>query len=189
MTSSNHLERTSKGEISTHDQRHLKQTAQLLLLNPRRARVNKSTLVAQSTVRPDEDIVRDRLPEDLDLEDVGDDLLRLTVNVRVDERDVVVACNDVSEGRETLLDALDSYGRREGVPEVLEFLVGRRVGDEESVPVALGRRGQKQSGHDRGEGMRVRRSDDLPAQSRPMMRVPPIVVLTMGMTSWSSLSK
>jgi hypothetical protein len=37
---------------------------------------------------------------------------------------VVIAADDVAQGGETLLDALDFDGGREGVAEVLEFLVG-----------------------------------------------------------------
>jgi hypothetical protein len=37
---------------------------------------------------------------------------------------VVITADDVTEGGETLFDALDFNGGREGVPQVLEFLVG-----------------------------------------------------------------
>ena len=55
----------------------------------------------------------------------GDDLLGLAIDIRVHEGDVVVARDDVPQCGEPLFDALDGDGVGEGVPEVLELLVGR----------------------------------------------------------------
>lgn len=118
------------------DERHLKQAAQLLLLAPARLGVDEAALVRERAVRADKNVGRDRLPENLDLEDVGNDLLSLAVDVRVDKRDVVVAGDDVAKGREPLLDPLDRDRGREGVADVLQFLVGARRGEEETVPIA-----------------------------------------------------
>ena len=53
----------------------------------------------------------------------------------MDERNVVVTCDDITEGRETFLYTLDGYSGRERIAEMLQFLVGRSVGDEETVAV------------------------------------------------------
>lgn len=98
--------------------------------------MNETSLVAQSTVASDENVAGDGLPEDLDLEDVCDDLLGLSIDIRVNESHVVVAGDDISESGETLLDSLDGDGRREGVSEVLELLIGGGVGEEETVSVS-----------------------------------------------------
>jgi hypothetical protein len=100
--------------------------------------MDKATLICDCTIRADEDVVRERLAEDLDLEDVRDDFLRLAVNVRVHQRDVVVAGDHIPERREPLLDALEGNGVREGVAQVLQLLVRRRRGDEQPVAVARG---------------------------------------------------
>jgi hypothetical protein len=118
------------------DERYLEERTELILVLNGRLGVHESTLVAESAVTPNEDVVRDRLPEDLDLEDVGDDLLRLAIDVGVHECDVVVAGDDVPEGGETLFDALEGDGGREGVSEVLEFLIRGRRWHEESVTVS-----------------------------------------------------
>ena len=73
----------------------------------------ETALVRDCAVAPDEDVVGDGLSEDLDFEHVGDDLLCLAVDVWVHERDVVVACDDVSEGGQSLFDALDRDGVRQ----------------------------------------------------------------------------
>jgi hypothetical protein len=78
------------------------------------------------------------LAEDLDFEDVCDDLLRLAINIRVHQRDVIVASNHVPERRESLLNALKSNGVREGISQVLQFLVRRCGWYEEPVAVAGG---------------------------------------------------
>ena len=57
----------------------------------------ESSLVRDRAVRADEDIFGDGLAEDLDLEDVRDDLLRLAIDVGMHERDMIVACNNVTE--------------------------------------------------------------------------------------------
>ena len=88
--------------------------------------MDESSLVRDRAVRADEDIFGDGLAEDLDLEDIRDDLLRLAVDVGMHERDMVVACDNVTERREALLDTLKGDGVWEGVTEVLELLVRRR---------------------------------------------------------------
>ena len=59
----------------------------------------ESSLVRYCTITPHEDIIGDRLPEDFDLQHVGNDFLSLTINIWVYEGDIVVTRDDVSEGR------------------------------------------------------------------------------------------
>jgi hypothetical protein len=119
----------------THNEGNLKQTRELILVGDASVGVNERTLVGKAAVRSDQDVIGDRLTEDLNLQHISDDLLRLPVDVGVYQRDKVVAGDDVSEGGETLLDPLDCDAFGEGVAEVLEFLVGRSGGDEETVAV------------------------------------------------------
>jgi hypothetical protein len=49
-------------------------------------------LIAQRTIAPHEDVTSHRLPKHFYLQRIGDDFLGLTINVGVNERDVVVAC-------------------------------------------------------------------------------------------------
>jgi hypothetical protein len=60
--------------------------------------MHNPALVRDHTIASNKDIVRNCLTEDLDLEHIRDDLLCLSVNVGVDEGDIVVAGDDVSEG-------------------------------------------------------------------------------------------
>ena len=69
------------------------------------------------------------------------------LEIGVHEGDVIVAADDVAEGGETLFDALDADGIREGVTEVLEFLVGGGGGEEETVAVTITRIYQPQILH------------------------------------------
>lgn len=128
--------RGGREESETHDQRNLQQTAQLLLLTPARLGVHQPSLVTQRAIAPHQHVARNRLPENFDLEDVGDDLLGLPVNVGVDERNVVVASNDVAEGGKPLLDSLDGDRGGKRIADVLELLVGARAGQEETVSVS-----------------------------------------------------
>ena len=93
-------------------------------------------LVGEGHVRAREHVSRDGLAEDLDTEHVGDELFGLTLEVRVDEGDVVVGAYDVAEGGEALVDALDEHGGGEGGADVGEFLVGGGGGEEEAFAVA-----------------------------------------------------
>jgi hypothetical protein len=97
--------------------------------------VYKSSLIGDSTIGANKYVVRDRLAEDLNLEYICDDLFRLAVDIRVDECDIVIACNNVSKRGETLLNPLNRNGVRQGVAQVLELLVGCGGRDEEAVPV------------------------------------------------------
>ena len=118
------------------DEGDLEQRGQFVLVLDARLGVHERALVREAAVRADEHVVGDRLSEDLDLEHVCDDLLGLAVNVGVDERDIVVARDDVAQGREALLDPLHGDGVGERVAQVLELLVGRRARHEQAMPVA-----------------------------------------------------
>ena len=98
--------------------------------------MDKTALVGDSAIASHKDVISDRLSENLDLEHVGNDLLRLAINVWVHKRDVIVACDDVTERREPLLYYLDRDGVRQRVPEVLELLVGGGRWDKQAMTVA-----------------------------------------------------
>lgn len=82
----------------TNHQGDLQKTAQFVLVLYAGFWVHETAVVGDGAVTADEDVVGDGLPEDLDLEDIGNYLLRLAVDVGVDEGDIVVACNDIAEG-------------------------------------------------------------------------------------------
>jgi hypothetical protein len=100
--------------------------------------MDEPSLIRNRAVRSDEDVFGDSLAEDLDFESVRDDLLRLTVDLGMHERDIVVTRDNVAERGEALLDALEGDGVWKGVTEVLEFLIGRRRWHEEAVSVTGG---------------------------------------------------
>ena len=87
--------------------------------------MDETALIRDCTIGTDENVFRDRLTEHLDFEDVRDDLLRFAIDVGVDERDVVITRDHVSESGEPFFDALEGDGIRERVAQVLELLVGR----------------------------------------------------------------
>ena len=118
------------------DERNLEQGRQLLLLLDRGLGVHKAALIADRAIAADEHVAGDRLAKHFDAEHVGDDLLRLLVEVGVHERDIVVACNAVAKRRQALLDAtnLDIVGQR--VAQVLQLLVGGGGRHQETILVA-----------------------------------------------------
>ena len=54
-------------------------------------------MVGQSHIGADKDVVGDSLAEDFNTEDIGDDFFSFTLEVGMDESDVVVGNNNVSE--------------------------------------------------------------------------------------------
>lgn len=82
---------------TTYHQRYLQQTAQLILVLYTRLGVYKPTLIRNGAIGADKNVIRDSLAKNLDLQDVGDNLLRLAVDIRVDERNIVIACDHVAE--------------------------------------------------------------------------------------------
>ena len=98
--------------------------------------VNKTTLVGDRAITSDKDVIGNCLSEDFDLENIRNDFFGLTINVGVHESDVVVACNNVSECGKSLFYTLNGHGIGEGVPQVLELLVGSCRWHEETVTVS-----------------------------------------------------
>ena len=70
---------------------------------------------------------------------------------------------------------------------MLEFLIGCGGGNEETVSVTYIR--SIVSSQSLDDSWYKMGDQDVPAVSRPMIRVPPILVCTIGTTSPSSLSK
>lgn len=54
----------------------------------------------------------------------------------MDQRDVVIAGDDVTERRQPLLHSLDPHGVWEAVSDVLQLLVCRVVGNQEAVTIS-----------------------------------------------------
>ena len=101
-------------------------------------------------------------------------LLRLPLDIRMHQRDMVVAADDVSQRRQALLDALDLDAIRYRVAQVLEFLVRRRGRDEETFAVPASRRQPGPIPSVLGSGKRERERT-YPAVKRPIILVPAIV--------------
>jgi hypothetical protein len=74
--------------------------------------VYEPSLVAKRAITSNKHVICDCLPENFNFEYIGDNLLRLAVDVWMNECDVVVACDDIAKGRETLVDTLDGDGVR-----------------------------------------------------------------------------
>ncbi len=101
---------------------HLEERGQFVLVCGGRLGVDESALIREGAVAAHQHVVGHRLPEDLHLEHVGQDLLRLPVQVGVHQGHVVVAGHHVAQGRQALLHALDADAVGEGVADLLELL-------------------------------------------------------------------
>ena len=86
-------------ERATYHKRYLQQTTQLVLILDAGLRVHETALVGDDGIAADKHVVGDCLSENLNLKHVRDDLLRFSVDVWVDERDVVVARDHIAECR------------------------------------------------------------------------------------------
>ena len=89
--------------------------------------MDNTTEIIKDTIGSDEHIISDGMSEDLDIEHIADDLLGLLVQIGVHQSHVVIAGNDISERRETLLDTPHTYRIRQAVSQVLQLLIGRRA--------------------------------------------------------------
>ena len=85
-------------------------------------------MVTQDHITPRQDVIRNCLAEHFYTQGVGDEFFGFTLEVWVDQGDVVVGADDVAEGGEAFFDARDGDGRGEGGAEVGEFLVGGACG-------------------------------------------------------------
>lgn len=84
---------------NTYYERNLQQTAEFILVLDACLWVHKAALIGDGTIASNEDVIGDSLSEDLNLEDVCDDFFGFSVDIWVNESDIVVACDHISEGR------------------------------------------------------------------------------------------
>ena len=94
---------------------HLQQRRQLLDVLHGRAGMDHATVVAELAVTPHEGLAAHDLTEDLHPEDVAYYVLGLAIDVRMYERNVIIASDDVPERRQALLDPLHHDAVGEGI--------------------------------------------------------------------------
>lgn len=144
---------------TARDQRHLQQGGELVLIPNGRFGMHDPALVGEGHVRAGEDVVGDRLAEDFYAQDVCDSINHNQVScvfgrcdrakgesgvhffgfplqIRMHQRNVVIAANDISKRRQSLFYSLNLDGIRECVSEMLQFLIRRCGRDEEAFAVA-----------------------------------------------------
>ena len=83
-----------------------------------------AALVGEAHVASYQDVVGDSLSENFYTQDIGNDLFRLPLDVRVDKCNVVIRTNDVAKGRQALFNSLYFDFVWYSVAQVLEFLIG-----------------------------------------------------------------
>jgi hypothetical protein len=79
--------------------------------------MHKTSIVTNHTVSSDKHIVGNRVSEHLNTQSISDNLFSLLVQIGVDEGDVVVASDTVSQGRQFLFNSDDFDSFRETVPD------------------------------------------------------------------------
>jgi hypothetical protein len=77
--------------------------------------VNQSSLIGKSAIRSDENVIGHGLAKHLDAKHVCKNLLRLAIEVRMNESHVIIAGHDVAQSRESLFHATNSNRVRERV--------------------------------------------------------------------------
>jgi len=118
------------------DDWNLEEGRKLILLLNGGSWMDQSSLIGEVTVGSDQDILSNSLTENLNIQNISDDLLSLSVNIRMDQSDVIVTGDDVSEGGQALLNTLNDDGVWESVTDVLELLVRGGVWQQKSVSVS-----------------------------------------------------
>ena len=88
-----------KLEKHAYHEGHLKQATQLILILGTRLGMYKTTLVTNDTITADKHVVCNRLSEYLNLQNICNYLLRFPIDIGMDQSNVVIASDDISEGR------------------------------------------------------------------------------------------
>ena len=156
--------------------------------------MHQTALVREHAVAPHQRVPRDRLPEHLHAQHVRHDLLRLlaltlprlayAVQIRVEQRHVVVARNQVAQRGQPLVHTLHHHFVGKRVADVLQLRVYNEGGEE--TPTRSRNRHQ--------ESVLVSYASQsanvgIPTVTRPTKRHPAMEVWTTGMWSASSVSK
>mmetsp|Transcript_3672 Transcript_3672/g.8883 ORF Transcript_3672/g.8883 Transcript_3672/m.8883 type:complete len:313 (+) Transcript_3672:44-982(+) len=115
---------------------HLQQRGELLEVFERGVRMHQCTLIGDGGKAAHQRALGDGLTEHLDVEHVGDDFLGFLLQIRMNQRYIVVAHQHVAQCTETLLDALNAYAVRQQVADVLQLFVGGGGRYEQTLSVA-----------------------------------------------------
>ena len=83
--------------------------------------MNQATLVSKHTITSDERVSSNRLSENLHAQHIGDDLLRFPIQVGVHKSNMVVAGDEVSQRRETLINTTNHDIVGKGITDMLKL--------------------------------------------------------------------
>mmetsp|Transcript_1507 Transcript_1507/g.9262 ORF Transcript_1507/g.9262 Transcript_1507/m.9262 type:complete len:622 (-) Transcript_1507:158-2023(-) len=112
--------------------------------------MHDAAFVGEPAVGAGEYFARDGLSEHFDAQHVGHEFFGFTIHVGMDECDVIVACDAVSQRREPFVDPLHHHVFRQGVPHVHQLLIRGGVGHQQPVFVSHGQPAhQSRAGHRR----------------------------------------
>jgi hypothetical protein len=98
----------------------------------------QAALIANRAIAANQHVASDGLTKHFDAQHVGDHLLGLLIEVRMNQRDIVVASNAVAKSGQALLHAaqLDIVGQ--GISQVLQLLISSGRRHQQTVLVAGG---------------------------------------------------
>ena len=87
-----------------------------------------SSLIVENRITANQDIIGDSMTKYLHFEHVSNDLLRFFVQVGMHKSYIVIASDHVSQRGQTLFDSFYFNGIGQTVTQMLQLLVGGRVG-------------------------------------------------------------
>jgi len=99
--------------------------------------MHNASLIIKLAESADEEIACNRGPEDLYSQNILDNLLSFTVDIRVNEGHVIVARNNVSERRQPFFHAFYTHGFRDRVTQITQFKVRTGGGHQQTVFVTF----------------------------------------------------
>ena len=132
------------------DERHLQQTGKFLNILNGGTRVHHASLIGKLAVRAHQRLPSDSLSKDFHSQNIRNHVFRLSINIRMHQRHVIVGGYDIPERRQALFNALhdDAVGKR--IAQVLEFQVRRGVGNEQSPTIPDRRASDEATAGNRG---------------------------------------
>lgn len=78
----------------------MKEVRELIKLLYGCLRVDETSVIAQNTIGSNQHVIGDRVSKDFNSQSISDDLFRLFIQVRVNQGNVVIACDTISQGRQ-----------------------------------------------------------------------------------------
>jgi hypothetical protein len=98
--------------------------------------MDHASLIGKFGVTSDQGLTAHRLSKDFDAQDIRYNFFRFPIRIGMNQSDVIIGGDDIAQSTKSFFNALDDDLVGKGIAQMIQFLIGGGIGDEQSSDIA-----------------------------------------------------